>query len=130
MDARKELDELLADFFGIGSPDGSYHYTLKRAKEAFDLGTMGLDDFEEYDEETVAEIGEHLIAAGVTIQRWIPMTERPPTAADTSEDGEVLCCTEVNQFVDAWPLEDVLENPEWFTHWMPMPKPPKEDNYG
>lgn len=64
MDVRKKLTELLADYFHIGD---SYHYTLGRDKEAFGIGTMGLDDFREYSEDDVAEIVEHLIAAGVTI---------------------------------------------------------------
>lgn len=64
---REKLTELLADFFGIDSPDGSYHYILNRVKTAFGLGTMRLDDFEEYDEDTVDEIVELLIDAGVTI---------------------------------------------------------------
>ena len=61
---RDKLIGLLSDYFGIGD---SYHYTLNRVKEAFAIGTMGLDDFEEYSVETVEEIADYLIANGVTI---------------------------------------------------------------
>lgn len=61
---REKLIELLSDYFAIGD---SYHYTLNRVKEAFAIGTMGLDDFEEYSDETVEEIADYLIAHGVTI---------------------------------------------------------------
>lgn len=91
MDIREKLIELLADFFGIGSPDGSYHYILNRVKSAFGLGTMGLDDFEEYDEDTVAEIVEHLIDAGVTIPvRCKDCKHFKPIPGYTHVDG--FCC--------------------------------------
>lgn len=97
MDVKKKLTELLADYFHIGD---SYHYTLGRDKEAFGLGTMGLDDFEEYDEDTVAEIVEYLIAAGVSIQepgRWIG-------EGDGYADGEIVYdvwyCSECNYCID------------------------------
>ena len=67
----EKLIAVLSDCFNIGD---SYHYTLSRGKEAFALGTTGLDDFREYSEEDVAEIAEHLIANGVTVAvsgRWI-----------------------------------------------------------
>ena len=63
---RERLIELLSDYFNIGD---SYHYTLNRVKSAFAIGTMGLDDFEEYSDETVEEIVDHLIANGVTIKK-------------------------------------------------------------
>ena len=88
MDVRKKLTELLADYFHIGD---SYHYTLKRVKEAFGLGTMGLDDFREYSEDDVTEIVEHLIAAGVTIPvRCKDCKHFKPIPGYTHVDG--LCC--------------------------------------
>ena len=64
-DVRGKLVELLAKYFDIGD---SYSYNITRSKSAFACGTMGFDDFEEFDEETVADIADHLIANGVTVQ--------------------------------------------------------------
>ena len=61
-DLELKLNEILAEYFKIGD---SYHYELGRDKEAFDLGTMTLGDFAEYDQNTVAEIAAHLIAQDV-----------------------------------------------------------------
>ena len=57
MDVREKLVELLAKYFDIGD---SYAYNLTRVKSAFSIGTVGLDDFEEFDEETVADIASTL----------------------------------------------------------------------
>lgn len=65
MDVREKLVELLANYFDIGD---SYAYNLTRAKSAFACGTIGFDDFKEFDEETVEDIATHLIAHGVTVQ--------------------------------------------------------------
>ena len=67
MDVREKLVELLSKYFNIGD---SYAYNLTRIKSAFSCGTVGLDDFEEFDDETVADIADYLIANGVTVQEW------------------------------------------------------------
>ena len=75
MDVKEKLVELLAKYFDIGD---SYAYNLTRVKSAFACGTMGFDDFEEFDEETVAAIADYLISNGVTVQEcghWISLTE-------------------------------------------------------
>ena len=132
---REKLIELLAQYFDIGD---SYAYNLTRDKMAFMCGTMGFDDFEEFDEETVADIADHLIANGVTVQEWIPVSERLPR-----EKGEI--CKNVILFMDdglvtvGWLNEDImsafyLDTRNDFvsrvpmsrcTHWMPLPNPPK-----
>lgn len=76
---------------------------------------------------------DNLIANGVTIQRWIPVTERLP-----KEDADVLCfrgnhiggLMDVYTYVgfDQW--QDTYGNlcytvGEGITHWMPLPEPPK-----
>ena len=61
---REKLIAILDRYFDIGD---SYAYNLTRAKSAFACGTMGFDDFEEFDEETVADIVDDLIEHGVTI---------------------------------------------------------------
>ena len=80
MDVREKLVELLSKYFDIGD---SYCYNLTRTKNAFACGTMGFDDFEEFDDETVADIADHLIAHGVTVQEWISVkAERKPNHGD------------------------------------------------
>jgi hypothetical protein len=99
---------------------------------------------------TVGEQADFLIANGVTVQEWIPVTERLPEDDERLEfydDGRlrgttVLAYTEYgrtvpknrliirptgdeyfDQFVtDGWEWSKGTEN---VTHWMPLPKPPK-----
>lgn len=86
-------------------------------------------------------LADHLIANGVTVQKWIPASEPP------KEEGFYLCLNEAgNHFEafyslseEAFGMECEIFDPEMFrfldvgwnvyevTHWMPMPKPPKED---
>ena len=74
---------------------------------------------------------DHLIANGVTIQKWIPVTERLP-----DNEQRVLCFMENKDFgtfrVFQWSYIDWQWNDgnEWYdekdvTHWMPLPEPPK-----
>ena len=69
-------------------------------------------------------LAEHLIANGVTAQRWIPVEERLP-----ADDVQVLACTKHGKAFSAH-----LENGRWrvsnsvkITHWMPLPEPPGKD---
>lgn len=89
-------------------------------------------------------MADHLIAHGVTVQQWIPVSERLPDRA--------LCKTFEDE-VSRYPMFLVMisgahyptalfynwQNNEWFeinydyttfvysvTHWMPLPEPPKE----
>ena len=75
MDVREKLVELLSKYFDIGD---SYAYNLTRVKSAFACGTMGFDDFEEFDEETVEDIASYLIKNGVTVQEWISVDDMLP----------------------------------------------------
>lgn len=134
MNVREKLVELLAKYFDIGD---SYCYNLTRTKNAFAYGTMGFNDFEEFDDETVDEIASHLIAHGVTFKdvpdtnvgEWISVKDRLP-----EENTEVLIYCKTNRgkevfFVDkiryfrGLPIWQVWR--EKVTHWMPLPKPPK-----
>ena len=84
---------------------------------------------------TFEQGADWLIANGVTVQEWIPVTERLP------EEGEYVLCVlkgfsyggkiQVCKFV---PADKFKEKPyfEHFrngfptvTHWMSLPKPPK-----
>ena len=83
------------------------------------------------------KLADHLIANGVTIQKWISVEERLP------EYGEkVLVCDTREDYVgvsvlqkgfdfggekdpDYWCWMDDCFNLDEFTHWMPLPEPPK-----
>ena len=89
-------------------------------------------------------IAELMIAQGVTVQEWIPVTERSPIEEAKAYEQE--CCEEYPEFlvmIDRGLLPTTLyydwENNEWFrintalkrekykvTHWMTLPEPPKE----
>lgn len=53
------LTRLLLNYFNV--PRDTYAYNLNRVKEAFSLGTMTFDDFEEFDEETIDDIVGYII---------------------------------------------------------------------
>ena len=53
------LQKILNDYFDI--PSDTYAYNLTRVKTAFDVGTMSLDDFEEFNEETTRDLAEYII---------------------------------------------------------------------
>lgn len=80
-------------------------------------------------------ITDYLISNGVTVQKWIPVSERLPT-----ENGNYLCMVlfsavgehkeykrKILFFEDGTWLENAksfrIEKP---LHWMPLPEPPKE----
>lgn len=71
MDDREKLIEVLSKYFDIADP---YAYNLIREKTAFAVGTMSLEDFVEFDEETMADIADYLIANNAVVQKqgeWI-----------------------------------------------------------
>ena len=66
-------------------------------------------------------IADHLIANGVTVQNWIPVTERLPdkTGLVLGWDigfGVLLVYYEVGAIRSGW---------QSITHWMHLPEPPK-----
>ena len=73
---------------------------------------------------------EYLISHGVTVQEWIPLTERLP-----EDDSDVLAYSSIGEESRIYPA--CYSNGVWFdcifnapatdttTHWMPMPQPPK-----
>lgn len=59
-------------------------------------------------------------------RRWIPVAERLP-----EKDETVIICTDKNFIYAGELIGDTwfLDNDSWtatVTHWMPMPKPPRE----
>ena len=75
-------------------------------------------------------IADYLIANGVTVQEWIPVTDRLP-----KESGDYIVYYSIT--ASNKPLISIRhfygESPEAFlhnkamTHWMPLPEPPKEE---
>lgn len=53
------LQQILNEYFDV--PNDTYAYNLTRIKSAFDVGTMTLDDFEEFNEETTRDLAEYII---------------------------------------------------------------------
>ena len=72
-------------------------------------------------------IADHLIANGVTVQQWIPVTERLPEYEQQvlTYRGESGISIE-RMFTGAfWDFDyDIIDV---VTHWMPLPQPPKGD---
>lgn len=80
------------------------------------------------------KIADHLIANGVTIQKWISVKDRLP------EKGEIVLACGLRHATSGMFQGASRNNPRWWhwkgntlkevTHWMPLPKPPKEENDG
>ena len=97
MYVREKLMELLTEFYGC---DPMYY---------------GVD---------ALAIAQHLIANGVTVQKWISVTERLPTIYDADDDNCVLAIHKAtNKRYYHW--RSVADNPFDFTYWTRTPQPPK-----
>jgi hypothetical protein len=83
-------------------------------------------------------IADGLIAHGVTVQKWISVTERLPTFDDLPDyagyDYHLVCCK--NFITGKCTVRPALASYDGFadkflischgaTHWMPLPEPPK-----
>jgi hypothetical protein len=63
-----------------------------------------------------AELADHLIANGVTVQEWISVKDRLP-----EKYGEhILVC-----YSDGWICDQYTPVDNGVTHWMPLPQPAK-----
>ncbi len=56
---KEKLKEKLMKYFDIGT-NGCMSYNLTRVKEARQYGTLTIDDFVEFDEETIDDIVEYI----------------------------------------------------------------------
>ena len=85
-----------------------------------------------------SELADHLIANGVTIQKWIPVTERLPdkhgkpyvcllTFPQGGQFPYILNWYEYgdNGYVKGRHFQDEGLDGMKVTHWMPLPEPPK-----
>lgn len=55
---KEALVQILSAYFNIGD---SYTYELTRVKEAFEIGTMSLDDFQEWNNEQVNDLADYIL---------------------------------------------------------------------
>lgn len=105
MDIREKLVELLRTPFS---------YELNKFPGAsFQLSKYGA--------ETLADI---LLANGVIIQEWIPISNRLPTKEDTYDGATILAVDKEYGIADPWSLESVLKYPQDFICWTQVPQPP------
>ena len=74
---------------------------------------------------TLDREADFLLANGVTVQRWIPVTERLPEAGvkaiAVTKNGSCMVVGYNHRF-KRWQCAGNIV----FTHWMPLPEPPKE----
>ena len=93
----------------------------ERIKEmAKDLEQTGM--LEGYSRCVIA--AQELIDAGWSKQAWISVEERLPTEQDVGDDcGVIAIHKRSTKRYFHW--RSVADNPFDFTHWMPLPEPPK-----
>lgn len=73
-------------------------------------------------------VADYLIANGVIVQEWIPISNRLPTKKDTYDGDTILAVEKEYGIADPWSLESVLKYPQDFICWTQVPQPPKGDN--
>ena len=79
------------------------------------------------------KFADHLIANGVTVQQWIPVTERLPKDNERvlvyHDDGMIRFGINKGGFADVVSSLYLKHNHRTcfskVTHWMPLPQPPK-----
>lgn len=100
-------------------------------------------------EHEAKSIADHLIANGVTVQKWIPVSERLPDISDLDKEWSKTVLFRTTQgyilsgyrhigrpqksfYDDDWTTpywlnesEEVEFEDDEVTHWMPLPEPPK-----
>lgn len=77
-------------------------------------------------------VADYLLDNGVTVQLWIPVTERLPETTGkylVAKDGVHGSTIGTNWYFVPCPPDGMggWNSEEIITHWMPLPEPPKED---
>lgn len=82
----------------------------------------------------VHDLADHLIANGVTVQKWIPVTERLPNKyrhvlayvpTMKLKRSQAVCEAWLGEG-EIWHSSTIPVYQNNVTHWMPLPEPPKE----
>jgi hypothetical protein len=71
-------------------------------------------------------VADYLLDNGVTVQQWIPVSERLPRAEDANSFDEVMVWLRSTETQALWTRRLVMDHPEAISHWMPLPERPKE----
>ena len=69
-------------------------------------------------------VADHLIANGVTIQKWISVEERLPTVEDEDSNETVLAVHKADGFARCWSRIYIVKYHTRFLCWMRTPEPP------
>lgn len=74
----------------------------------------------------IEKIADNLIENGVTVQKWIPVSERLPKYREDVlvTDGKSVCTAWLSKS-NSWVRSYTSAILDGFTHWMPLPRPPK-----
>ena len=56
-----ELVQRFLEYFNVGGPSGCDGYHLTRSPEGFAVGTVTIDDFEEFTEETASDFADYVL---------------------------------------------------------------------
>ena len=98
MTNKERLIQALSDYFNITD---TYAYNLTRVNEGFEVGTVTLDDFEEFDESVIEDLANYLIDCNVValpckkrdklfnVIEFLDGTEHPLLIEDTVNTVEV-----------------------------------------
>lgn len=60
-------------------------------------------------------------------RRWISVKDRLPNREDADPKGFIIAIDKESNKSKIWWFDIVAKYPQEFTHWMPLPEPPKED---
>ena len=92
---------------------------------------------EQQKEYIYSQLADHLIANGLAVQKWIPVTERLPEDEELvlihCKNGAMFvgyCGKQYCDFERRWRIKTALNSTKLLnlgrvTHWMPLPEPPK-----
>ena len=71
----------------------------------------------------IEAVADYLLDSGVTVQEWIPVTERLPDW----RDGKVLVFTKYGFSICERTVNNRWrgQHANWITHWTYLPQPPK-----